>query len=300
MVALICPSLAGAEPIRIATWNLFNLHHVEGEPLRPSAPARTPDDYQVLRRYVDRLDAHIVALQEVNGPKAARKVFPEGEYQLFFSGRYLDDVATGRESDRIYTGFAVRRGVFDAVSKRDYEALSVLTRESGRPTRWGTDLLAEKDGKRLRLLSVHLKSSCHEGELVAPSDDACDTLGRQREPLEAWIDARAGEDIPFIVLGDFNRRFDVRGAEDHLWGEIDDGFPNGLNLWRLPFGRESDCWRDTPNHYPQPIDFLVFDQRSWARVDRGSFRELDYDEADRDADRRLPSDHCPLVVEIDL
>jgi len=100
-------SLAAAETITIATWNLNNLHHEIGMPLRDRAPARSAEDYAILRKYAKRLNADIVALQEVNGPKAARLVFPEAQYDFYFSGRYVEDLETGRESDRIYTGVAV-------------------------------------------------------------------------------------------------------------------------------------------------------------------------------------------------
>jgi hypothetical protein len=49
--ALILASMIGLEPavsaetIRIATWNMANLHYVVGEPLRPGAAARTEADY---------------------------------------------------------------------------------------------------------------------------------------------------------------------------------------------------------------------------------------------------------------
>jgi hypothetical protein len=41
---------AGAESatIKLATWNMNNLHHVPGEPLRSGAPARTEADYATL------------------------------------------------------------------------------------------------------------------------------------------------------------------------------------------------------------------------------------------------------------
>jgi hypothetical protein len=51
----------------------------------------------------------------------------------------------------------------------------------------------------------------------------------------AWIDAATVGTVPFAVPGDFNRAFDVHGQGDHLWQEIDDGDPAGLDLWRLPF-----------------------------------------------------------------
>ena len=305
MAILILTALAAvmaapvrAETIRIATWNLANLHHVLGEPLRPGAAARTEADYALLRDYRDRLGADLVAFQEVNGPKAAALVFPPSDWELLVDGRYVDDLVTGRDSDRIYTGFAVRRGVFDAVNKRDVRALGVTHAPDGRPVRWGTELLVEKGEARLLLLSVHLKSGCAQGSLENPTDPDCATLARQRAPLEAWIDAAAAGTVPFVVLGDFNRAFDVHGQGDHVWQEIDDGSPAGLDLWRLPFRQESDCWRGTGRHHPRPIDFLVFDDRAWRQVDRGSFRQVTYDAADRDEARGTPSDHCPIAVDL--
>jgi hypothetical protein len=85
--------------------------------------------------------------------------------------------------------------------------------------------------------------------------------------------------VPFVVLGDFNRRIDRFGQDDHLWREIDDGVPPGLDLRRLPFNREAQCNRS----FPQPIDFLVFDERAWRMVDVASFQEITYDPQDRES-----------------
>ena len=131
-MTVVVSTTGEAATIKLATWNMNNLHFVMGEPLRPGAPARTEADYELLRKYRDRLGADVIALQEVNGPKAAALVFPPDQYDLFFSGRYIEDLVTGKannpdpeqRSDRIYTGFAVQRGVFDAVSKRDVPSLA--------------------------------------------------------------------------------------------------------------------------------------------------------------------------------
>ncbi len=42
---------------RLATRNMANLHRVVRAPLRPGAAARIEADYEVLRRYHDRLGA---------------------------------------------------------------------------------------------------------------------------------------------------------------------------------------------------------------------------------------------------
>jgi hypothetical protein len=240
----------------------------------------------------------------VNGPKAAALVFPPDQYDLYFSGRYVEDLVTGKatdpdpeqRSDRIYTGFAVRRGVFDAVSKRDVPSLGLIHAADNRPVRWGTEILLEKDGQLLRLLSVHLKSGGHGGSLENPADPNCVTLAAQLSPLEAWIDEAAQELVPFVILGDWNRRIDRFGQDDHLWREIDDGDPPGLDLRRLPFDREAEC---NPA-FPQPIDFLVFDDRAWQMVDEASFQEITYDSEDQDPERGTPSDHCSIAVSLEL
>ena len=68
-------------------------------------------------------------------------------------------------------------------------------------------------GQPLRLLSVHLKSFCHQDDLdnVSASDNTdCGKLKRQIPILESWIEARAQEGVPLVVLGDFNRRMKPR------------------------------------------------------------------------------------------
>jgi endonuclease I len=102
--------------------------------------------------------------------------------------------------------------------------------------------------------------------------------------------------VPFAILGDWNRRIDRFGQNDHLWRDIDDGDPPGLDLRRLPFNREAEC---NPA-FPQPIDFLVFDDRAWQMVDQESFQEITYDPEDQDLQRGTPSDHCAIAVSLEF
>ena len=282
---------APAEWIRIATWNLNLLHWRTGGALWRGAVARSDADYRTLARYARGLNADVIAFQEVNGPRAAARVFPPRDYSLHLSGRY------DPRYDDIYNGFAVRKGRFDHVVKRDHEALG-LGSSSRYQLRWGVDLMVSQDGRRLRLLNIHLKSKCFGKGLVNPRSRACRTLARQVEPLEAWIDARWREGAPFVVLGDFNREMDRHGERDHLWSAIADGDPPGLELHRLSAGRDPACWRGTSRHHRYPIDFFVFGARAWKRVDAGSFRQVVWTDADADPRRGLPSDHCPIAVDL--
>ena len=284
---------APAEWIRIATWNLNLLHWRTGGALWRGAAARSDEDYRTLARYARVLDADVIALQEVNGPRAAARVFPPRDYELHFSGRH------DSRYDDIYNGFAVRKGRFDRVAKRDHRALGLGSGSASRyQLRWGVELTVSKDGRRLRLFNVHLKSRCFSKSLRSPRSRPCRTLARQIEPLEAWIDARWRDGVPFVVLGDFNREFDWHGARDHLWAAIADGDPPGLELHRLSAGRNQPCWRGTARHHRYPIDFFVFGARAWKRVDPGSFRQVVWTDADADPRRGLPSDHCPIAVDL--
>ena len=282
---------APAQWIRIATWNLNRLHWRAGGALWRGAAARSPEDYRTLARYARFLDADVIAFQEVNGPRAAALVFPSGDYDLHFSGRY------DARYDDIYNGFAVRKGTFDQVVKRDHEALG-LGSGSRYQLRWGVDLTVSRDGRKLRFLNVHLKSKCFAKSLTNPRSRACRTLARQVEPLEAWIDARWREGVPFLVLGDFNRELDRHGERDHLWAAIADDDPPGLELHRLSAGRDPACWRGTKRHHRFPIDFFVFGARAWKQVDAGSFRQVVWTDSDADPRRGLPSDHCPIAVDL--
>lgn len=304
--AAVAAARADGARVRLATWNIADLHGVTGEPLpdRSRAPARTEEDFARLRRYALALDADIVAFQEVNAPEAARRVFPADAYDVVVSDRWREDRAAGRATDGIYTGFAVRRGgPATLVEHETYRALGVDhvdARGVARPTRRGAEILVGlPGGRRLRLMSVHLKSGCHEGGLSPPGRPDCETLARQGEALEAWVDRRTREEVPFVVLGDFNRRFDRFGEADHLWAAIDDGDPPPLDLFRLPEGLVSPCYAGTDGHFPMPIDFLVFDEQAWAWVDPSSLRILDYAVEDRPHRARL-SDHCPVVVDLVL
>jgi hypothetical protein len=94
------------------------------------------------------------------------------------------------------------------------------------------------------------------------------TLAAQRAPLENWIDAAASALVPFVIVGDWNRRMNVHGQSDHIWGEIDDGDPVGLDPWRVPFNRDSGCNAG----FTEPIDFMVLDDRAWGWSTRHHLR----------------------------
>lgn len=261
--------------LRIATWNIAHLRAKEGT----GAVKRTAVDFRRLRRHARELRADVVAVQEVEGPTALARVFDPAVYEFH--------VSTRRSVQR--TAFAVRKGL-QVKRHPDYRALDVGS------VRYGVDLTVRLAGNvPLRLLAVHLKSSCFS----APLDSvgiACRKLKRQLPLLEAWIDARAAAGTPFAVLGDFNRRFFADGQEDTFWRELDDGQPVGADLSSPTQGTRARCW---DGRYPDFIDHLVLGEQVARWYVTGSFRQHLYEPAWADRAEQL-SDHCPLSLELAL
>jgi endonuclease/exonuclease/phosphatase family metal-dependent hydrolase len=153
--------------------------------------------------------------------------------------------------------------------------------------RSAADVTLDLNGKKLRLLAVHLKSGCRQGILGDRRDPACATLGGQLPHLQAWIAARAAEAVPFVLMGDFNR-----------WMEPPDAFFAGLNqsapLTRADVGLHSPCWGGSGF-----LDHIIAGgaARTWMVPD--SLRVLVYRETAAMWKDRL-SDHCPVSVRFQL
>ena len=310
LALLALPSEGAAPPthptLKIATWNLEwliapeNFKRLkadcapEGSRVRGDARRlpcdvarrfeRSARDFAVLERYGRSLDADVIALQEVDGPSAARLVFPD--YEFCFTGRqHVQN-----------TGFAVRRGVPFRCGPDDRE-LSL-----GDTLRRGKELAVfPGEAREIRLLSVHLKSGCSTAPLTAP-DKACRDLARQAPALEAWIDTQARAGRRFAVLGDFNRDLLSEqsrhlGRSDSLWAEIDDGSPPEAHL-RL--AAEGETFRNcAPGQgYRGYIDNIVLSRTLAAEVVPGSFGRVTYSASD--ARHARLSDHCPVSIRLKI
>jgi len=312
-LALLAAPHAAAQQrsLRLATWNLEWLIAPEaferlaescrdepppGEgrwiPCDIAAPGersvrRTAADFAKLREYALRLDADVIAVQEVDGARAARLVFPDHDF-CFTRRVHVQNV-----------GFAIRPGV--PFRCADYPDLGL---EASR-VRWGADLtLFPGSQSEVRVLAVHLKSGCHGERLTSERHD-CRTLAEQVPILERWIDARARAGVPFAVAGDFNRRFssERREARDRfgrltaIWPELDDGSPPEADLTdatRVP--RDARCFPQASRR--ASIDHIVLSRSLAARLVPGSMRRVTYATADARSFRL--SDHCPVAVTLEL
>lgn len=275
ITCLTASSAFSAEPLRIATWNMEHLSEDGTQGCRE----RTDADYAMMRGYAERLNADVVAFQEVESVKAAARVFDPAKYQLIIEERPAADRfpcrgLEGRTLTRQAVGFAIRKGIkFDRAP--DLTALQL-----GDPNlRSGVDVTIRAPGRApLRLLAVHLKSGCASGD----KGDACQTLLRQVPILENWIDTRATEGVRFAVLGDFNRR--LARKDDVIWREIDDAEPANADLALAQGSTGPKC----DPRFSEFIDHVVLD--ATAARDLAGFEEVTYAAGSR------PSDHCPVVA----
>ena len=276
-VFLLLACGARAAELRVATWNLewLTARPASDPALPENVRPKRPEDIDALRRYAAALDADVVAFQEVDGPEIAAQVFPPERYAIIVTG---DDVV-----QRV--GFAVRRGI--PVSRNPDLAGLDIDPAAQRHLRSGADIMLDLPGARLRLLAVHLKSGCSHGRLGGSPSRVCDTLRRQIAPLQGWIAQRRSEGVPFVLLGDFNRRMEGR---DELLAALAATAP----LARATEGRASPCWGGDSF-----IDHILAGgaARAWMQPD--SLRVLVYRETDEAARERL-SDHCPVSVRFRL
>ncbi len=274
LLVLFVSLAAQAADLKVATWNLewLTLRSAGDRALPDNVTPKGPADWALLRAYALALDADVVAIQEVDGPEAAARVFPPDRYDIVMT----DDRVVQR------VGFAIRRG-FTFERNPDLVALDIYPDARFR-LRSGADVTLVLPGGRLRLLNVHLKSGCHGGRMGGSR--TCETLRQQVPALRGWIAQRTSEGTPFLMMGDFNRRMDGR---DEMLAMLNASAP----LARATEGRATPCWGG--NSF---IDHILAGgaARGWMRPD--SLRVLVYREG-AEAKERL-SDHCPVSVTLRL
>lgn len=292
---------ANSKRLRITTWNLEWLIAPEqfralaetcmprgasAGPRARSIPCnvaadleRSREDFRALARYARKLDADVIALQEVDGAAAARRVFTD--HAFCFTAR------PGVQNN----GFAIRKGIPHRCGE-DFAELDL----GGRLRRGAELILYPGEPREIRLLSVHLKSGCAR----RPLDDAradCATLARQVPILERWIDEQASANRRYAVLGDFNHDLLNMSGENSFWMAINDGDPPGAELVNVAAGeRFVNC--APGQNYGSYIDHVLLGRSLAEWIVPGSFVRLTFSAKDA-VDRKL-ADHCPVGIDLAL
>ncbi len=271
---------ARAADLKLATWNLAWLSlRPAGDPaIPPDVQRRSGADLDRLAGYARRLNADVVALQEVDGPEAAARVFDPRNYSFEFAD----------EADVQRVGFAVHRSL-RVTRHPDLAALDLHPRARF-SLRRGVDLTVEAGGQRLRLLAVHLQSSCFDAPLANPGSSQCHSLAQQAGIVAAWVAERRREGAAFAILGDFNRRLNPR---DEMFQALAAAAPLGS----VAEGYANPCWARGGSGARPFIDHILLGgaARDWWR--RDSLKVMVYAETDSRL-RDLLSDHCPVSIQL--
>ena len=269
LLALL-PTPSFAADLKIATWNLdwLTVRPAGARGLPPDVVPRSDQDFDRLAQYAHDLNADVVAIEEIDGFTAATKVFPREDYSIHLT----HDHVTQR------VGIAVRRSLHFDINP-DITALSTNHLRSG------ADITLHLAGSDLRILAIHLKKGCRDTSMKKPKGQACEELKDQLAPLTEWIAARTTEQMPFVILGDFNR-----------WMEKSDSFLATLQqaapLRRATEGRSSPCW-GSENF----IDHILAGGPAATWMQPATLRVLSYRETDPSWKDRL-SDHCPVSIHL--
>ena len=277
-LALLLAAPVHAAEVKLATWNIAWLtNRPADDPLLPRGlTPRQPNDWRILAGYAQRLEADILAFQEVDGPAAIHRLLPERDWQVFMA----------REEDVQRTGIAVRR-TLRAVQNADLAELDLIP-HARFSLRRGTDVTVTlPNGTPLRLLSVHLNAGCREGPITPDRGRECENLARQSAVLAGWVAARRAEGGAFAILGDFNRRMDH--PRDDMSAALEP-------MTRATEGVSNPCWADARGGRPFISHILLFGPAQRMLVP-GSLRVMVYAEREPQMRDRL-SDHCPVSVRL--
>lgn len=253
LVGFSHPALA--ETLTFATWNLAwqrsvplsrsqfdectKIKPAEREQLEETHPYRweckSPAQIEDMKAVAEKLNADVIAVQEVESPEALQQIWPKDEYDFYVN---MNSPWIQR------TGFVVRRSSgFEIGRMGDIQSLGDAFKHHARH---GTELPVSIKGTSLKLLSIHLKSGCFDHALnsgyATQRDKAsgvitCDVLKNQAPALEAWLDNSIKSGFSAMIIGDFNRRFDApierkTDPEVSLNAQLSDGEPSAARLFR--------------------------------------------------------------------
>lgn len=300
LISMNCAA-AGDKPIRFASWNIANFHHKSGfEARRDIGTRRYAADFASLQIYAEKVDADVVALQEIVTERAARLLYPAADYWLLMSSRYEPEKSQGGED--IYTALAIKknRGI-KILERRDLAELEVRPSSSHskhRPTRRGTAALLAIDGKPIWVMSVHLKSSCPKVKWPQKSrQHACQLLWQQTVTLKKWINQRIANNEGFLIMGDFNRRFGQLKNYGGVWRYLNTFDGEAPLLRRFPTSELRRC-ATRKGKSMHPIDWFVADREFARSLNPDSYFETRWTREHTARHWQRLSDHCPIHIDM--
>ncbi len=272
--------LAGcSSPVTVATFNIRFF------------PEPGTDLDRVAERLVE-LDASVIAVQEIRDARAFGEVLEDASQH---TGRdyHLLIGPCGGEGEYITTGVVVDASTWTVLEHTGYPDLHPEGEGTCGRNQAGTlVMLEDRSGKRLGVLSVHLR----------PFPKDFDVRREQwARVLERMGEIERRYDAPVLALGDYNSTgFRGEPAEERPFVErtvADAGYQ--LTTAGLAC---TEYWRpkDDPGPYrPSMLDHAVATRGEWQAEVHGMCQRLACAPMDPDAidpDYLVVSDHCPVVL----
>lgn len=254
----------GSHALTVATWNVEHLAASNGS----GCKSRSSADYLALKRLGESLNADIIALQEVENVDALERIFDD-RYELVTSTRPVKNPykcqrsKVSPRSTHQATAYAIKKGIA-------FEISEITTLSPFGYNRYA--LVAKLPDYDLQLINVHLKSGCFDNAENSNSSN-CRKKLRQVDSLLAWIEDNGINQQ--IILGDFNRRLTRAG----------DTIAAKFNTYTISTQELANC---NPKHQ-YPIDHILS-----KGIDTTNPRFVSYD------DEEFLSDHCPVLLDIDI
>lgn len=261
---------------KVGTWNLEFLG-ADGN-FRNNLPNRDDADLAAIGAKVRELGVCALAVQEVNDEATLRKVAAGAgstwQCLLGTTGDW-DDKKTAQR-----IGFVWNQAEVELLHCE--ELLQIPREFEGKPIFHRVPVTGvfrhRPTSCDFRLVTVHLKAG-------RKPDDEQKRRG-ESTLLARWLDGlqqTAGEDQDIVLLGDFNCTYGTQPQQAFETGN--------LRRW-LTHAQPTP----TIMHFPEPIDQVVVAD-ACAEVQRGSLAvDGDFDGMDKDAWRKVYSDHFPVTV----
>jgi 5'-nucleotidase (lipoprotein e(P4) family) len=269
--------------LNVATWNVEHLAY----PIDQGCKPRDEDELNAMRAYAQKLDADVVALQEVASKEAVHLLFPEAEWQVVMSARpdskVYDCRGSGYKSTQQKTAIAIKKALKIAAVEQN-EALAL-----NRPgLRFGLGVSLETPVGIVEVLNLHLKSGCFVDDYLKSDSQSCANLSEQAEVLYDWIEQRENASTPYIILGDLNHR--ISAPYNRMTQSILAKSKNDASPIRIVTQAIIGCHP----RYPAPIDHIIV---GGLALNGFTFNTLTHNYKDMNEDAML-SDHCATSVDI--
>lgn len=308
----------GKYEMKLATFNIFWLGNSvftqKASEWTNHNEDRKEEDWSRIAHVISKIDADVIAFQEIVSLEELQKVLDLANNQTSRSYRIYD-----KNNKLLGTGSAAHQKIVIAYDAKKYElmAASPIFGDEGRPP-FGVRLRSLEDAEEVLVVGVHFKS----GQPQFDDEDSADRRKLQCQHLADWIAGAHDSSNPVlpkpsptdhvVILGDFNALYELEPNHPAHWEDIIVKSLNPLRendfaawSWEKPLADPAGGDRTTSYLERYLIDFIMLSPSLKNRiVQPPGIYAYDRDSAitnnfTANVDYRV-SDHRPVYAEINI